>query len=97
MPPPNKNMGKSGKPKNIKQTIKDLIFYYHDYKKMFIVAIVLALIGGIAATAAILINGFIYSRFIIPSMLITQSNPYPIPIPAPIPIPYFEFGLVSFA
>jgi ABC-type multidrug transport system fused ATPase/permease subunit len=90
MPPPNKNMGKSGKPKNVKQTIKDLIFYYRDYKKMFIVAIILALIGGIAATAAILVNGFIYSRFIIPSMLI--QNPK-----FPYNIDYFEFGIVSFA
>jgi ABC-type multidrug transport system fused ATPase/permease subunit len=79
-------MGAS-KPKNIKQTIRDIVFYYRDYKKMFIVSIILALIGGIAATGAILINGFLYSRYIIPSMTL---------IPPLGSGNYAMFGLFSF-
>jgi hypothetical protein len=91
----------SNKPTNIKQTIRELAFYYRNYKKMFIVAIILSLIGGLAATSAILLNGFIYSKFIIPSAVITTSHsplpPLP-PFPDPMPvIDYGVFGLVSFA
>jgi ATP-binding cassette subfamily B protein len=86
MPPMGSKASKMGasKPKNIKQTIRDIVFYYRDYKKMFIVSIVLALIGGIAATAAILINGFLYSRYIIPSVALINSGDYAL------------FGLFSF-
>jgi ATP-binding cassette subfamily B protein len=83
----------SSKPTNIKQTIRELAFYYRNYKKMFIVAVILSLIGGIAATSAILLNGYIYSEFIIPSAVITQSHATGSPIP---PIDYTTFGLVSF-
>jgi hypothetical protein len=71
-------------------------FYYRNYKKLFIVAIILSLIGGVAATSAILLNGFIYSKFIIPSAIITNSNlPNP-PIPMPVTINWDVFGLASF-
>lgn len=75
-----------GKPKNTKLTIKELAYYYRNYKKIFIVAIVLALIGGVASVAGILFNGIVYSEYIIPSMFFKvtgQTN-------------YALFGLVTF-
>jgi hypothetical protein len=73
---------------NIKKTIRELAFYYRNYKKMFIVSVILSLIGGIAATSGILLNGFVYAHYIIPSAIITGSAGA---------IPYAEFGLISFA
>jgi hypothetical protein len=74
----------TNKPTNLKKTIRELTFYYRNYKKLFIVAVILSLIGGVAATSAILLNGFIYSKYIIPSAVITESHlPNP-PIPLPV-------------
>jgi hypothetical protein len=86
----------SSKPINIKQTIRELAFYYKNYKKMFIVALILSLIGGLAATSAILLNGFIYSDYIIPSAVITISHSSNPPF-AISPIDYSVFGVISFA
>jgi hypothetical protein len=96
MPPMGpRSVGKlTSKPTNIKQTIRELAFYYRNYKKMFIVAVILSLIGGIAATSAILLNGFIYSKYIIPSTIIADSHILESKIA---PINYGVFGVVSFA
>ncbi|MDR1234950.1 MAG: ABC transporter ATP-binding protein/permease [Mycoplasmataceae bacterium] len=83
----------SNKPVNVKKTIRELSFYYRNYKKLFVVAVILSLIGGLAATSAILLNGFIYCKYIIPSAFITGSHEAGSPIP---PINYTVFGLVSF-
>jgi hypothetical protein len=91
-----RNMTKlTHKPANVKQTIGELTFYYRNYKKMFIVAVILSLVAGIAATSAILLNGYIYSEFIIPSAVITESHQPSPHIPVP-PIDYTVFGLISF-
>jgi ABC-type multidrug transport system fused ATPase/permease subunit len=86
-------VGEIGKPKNTKLTIKELAFYYRNYKKMFIVAIVLALIGGIASVFGILFNGIIYSQYIIPSMFIKMP---PVLAPTDWTPNYALFGLVTF-
>jgi hypothetical protein len=80
----------SSKSINIKKTIRELSLYYHNYKKLFFVAIFLSLIGGVAATSAILLNGYVYSKFIIPSAIIYASQT------TSSPIPYSVFGLISF-
>jgi ABC-type multidrug transport system fused ATPase/permease subunit len=86
MPPG--QVAKMGKPKNTKLTIKELSFYYRNYKKMFIASIVLALIGGIASVFGILFNGIVYSEYIIPSMFITLGQGTD--------INYGLFGLITF-
>ncbi|GHU47439.1 hypothetical protein FACS1894218_1830 [Bacilli bacterium] len=70
-----KGSGGFAKSYGFKTTVKKLAHYYSDYKKMFIVAIILALIGGAASTAGIIMNGFLYSRYIIPfnSVLISSG------------------------
>jgi hypothetical protein len=88
MPPfgPQRNIKHGKKPSlKLKKTIRELAFYYRNYKTMFIVAIILSLIAGICTTAAILLNGYLYSLYIIPSMLVEISIKG-----------YGLFGLVSF-
>jgi ABC-type multidrug transport system fused ATPase/permease subunit len=72
MPPMGpKTVGKlGGKPKNFKKTLRELAFYYRNYKKLFIVAIILAFVGAVAAVAGIILNGYIYAHYIIPSSAI---------------------------
>jgi ABC-type multidrug transport system fused ATPase/permease subunit len=89
MPP--MKISQAGKPKNFKSTVKELAFYYRNYKTIFIVSIVLALIGGIASVLGILFNGIIYSQYIIPSMFIKSPL-----LPVGQTINYGLFGLVSF-
>ncbi|MDR3257867.1 MAG: ABC transporter ATP-binding protein/permease, partial [Mycoplasmataceae bacterium] len=95
MPPMGpRGVGKlGGKPKNFKKTLRELAFYYRNYKKLFIVAIILAFIGAVAAVAGIIVNGYIYAHYIIPSVVITGSHDPLYPLPK---IPYEEFVLVSF-
>jgi hypothetical protein len=95
MPPvgPRSIVKLTSKPTNIKETIRELAFYYRNYKKMFIVAVILSLIAGITATSAILLNGYIYSEFIIPSTVISGSHNPSSGIPQ---IDYGVFGLISF-
>jgi hypothetical protein len=73
------------KPKNFKETIKKLLIYYKNYKKMFFVALIIALIGGVASTLSIIFSGILYAQYIIPPSF-TQIDPFP----------YGEFGLTSF-
>jgi hypothetical protein len=84
MPPAfaNRGVNKLAAPNNLKQTVKELAFYYRNFKSMFIVAIVLSLIAGTASTVGIIMNGFIYAQYIIPSVAIAGN--------------YTEFGLISF-
>jgi ABC-type multidrug transport system fused ATPase/permease subunit len=83
-----KGVGKlGGKPKNFKKTLRELAFYYRNYKKLFIVAIILAFVGAVAAVAGIIVNGYIYAHYIIPSVIIPML---------PGEIDYGLFGLVSF-
>jgi ABC-type multidrug transport system fused ATPase/permease subunit len=87
-----RSVGKiGGKPKNFKKTLRELAFYYRNYKKLFIVAIVLAFIGACAAVAGIIINGYVYSQFIIPSAIIPLTAD-----PITGHINYNLFGLISF-
>jgi ABC-type multidrug transport system fused ATPase/permease subunit len=59
----------TAKLKNPKETIKKLVQYYKSYKLMFIVAVVIALIGGAATVAGVLLSGFLYDIFLIPNFM----------------------------
>lgn len=73
MPPFGSRFSGGAKTKfNLKATIKQLAHYYRNYKKLFIVAVFLSLIAGICSTAAVILNGYIYCWYIIPSIIPTM-------------------------
>jgi len=55
----------SQKPKNLKQTVKRLVQYYHDYKSKFIITVILGFTAALLSSGAIFIVGLIYDMYIV--------------------------------
>lgn len=83
-----RKFGTGGKATNIKQTIKQLAYYFRNYKSLFIFALVLSFIAGACVTIALVFNGIIYSKYIIPWGMVDGKE-----VTA---IDWGKFGLVSF-